>query len=349
MLRAVIFDLDDSLIPEAAAFRAAFAATCGPAEERFELPPGSLVETVEAVARTRYQILDTKGYCSRFGVSWEECLWGRFGPASQKQLPGLGAVAETLRHFVWSDALVALGRSSPLAPGELDSRYAAERRVRLRPFPEAEALLSSLQDRALLLACVSNGASEVLREKLVASGLERFFDEVLISGEEGIGKPDPAILRRACDRLGVETWEAIYVGNSRMRDIAAARAAGMQSVLVQRFEPNEADEPGAAAEPDRVVYEVHGLLGFVDGWRWGRTFRVLDPRRLPITVDEPVGEDGRWTTRLGPEGDELRPAVRGSSPLRTIEAALRNLRARSAADVWRWELGEPVDWDALLR
>jgi len=346
MLRAVLFDLDDTLIPEAAAIRAAFAATCGPVEERLELPPGTLAETVEAVARTRYQILDTQGYCRRFGVTWEECLWGRFGPAAQKQLPGLGAVAETLRHRVWSDALTALGRSSPLAPGELDGRYPAERRVRLRPFPEAEGLLAALQDRALLLACVTNGASEVQREKLVASGLDRYFDEVLVSAEEGIGKPDPAILLRACARLGVEPGAAIYVGNSRARDVAAARAAGMRSVLVQRFEP---DEPGATAEPDRVVYEVHGLLGFVDGWRWGRTLRVLGPGQMPIAVDEPGEEDGRWTARLGPEGDELRPAVRGASPLRAIEAALRNLRARSGADPWRWELGEPVDWDALLR
>ncbi|WP_373049342.1 HAD family hydrolase [Vulgatibacter sp.] len=346
MLRAVLFDLDDTLLPEAEAIRAALAATCGPAEERLEVPPGTLAEALEAVASARYRVLDRSGFDSRFGVTWEECLWGRFGPASQKQLPGLPALAETLRHLVWTDALAALGRRSPLAPLELDARYAAERRVRLRPFPDAEGLLASLRDRALALACVTNGAAEVQREKLVASGLGAFFDEVLISGEEGIGKPDPAILRRACDRLGVEPHEAIYVGNSRLRDVAAARAAGMRSVLVERFEPAE---PAAAPAPDRVIYEVHGLLGLVDGWRWGRAFRVIAPSRTPVAVDEPACEEGRCLTRVGPEADELRPAVRGRTGVEAIEAALRNLRARSGADVWRYELGEPVDWDALLR
>lgn len=346
MLRAVIFDLDDTLLPEGSAIRGALAATCGPAEGRLELPPGSLAEALEAVAKARYESLDRAGFCSRFGVTWEECLWGRFGPASQKQLPGLGGLAETLRHVAWSDALTLLGRKSPLAAAELDMRYAAERRVRLRPFPEADGLLESLRDRALGLACVTNGASEVQREKLVASGLGRFFDEVLISGEEGTGKPDPALLLRACERLGVAPGDAVYVGNSRVRDVAAARAAGVRSVLVERFEP---DEPRGAAQPDRVIYEVHGLLGLVDGWRWGRAFRLVDPLRTPVAIDEPTCEAGRCFTRVGPEVDELRPAVRGATPQGALEAALRSLRARSGVDVWRYELGEPVDWDALLR
>lgn len=346
MLRAVIFDLDDTLIPEAAAIRAALAATCAPAEERLELPPGALAETLEAVASTRYAVLDQRGFGARFGVSWEECLWGRFGPASQRQLPGLGALAETLRHRAWVDALAALGRRSPLAPVDLERRYAVERRTRLRPFPGAVELLQALRDRALLLACVTNGASEVQREKLVASGLAGHFDEVLISGEEGIGKPDPAILRRACERLGVEPHEAVHVGNSRVRDVAAARAAGIASVLVQRFEP---EAPAGAPTPDRVVYEVHGLLGFVDGWRRGRAFLALDPRRVPVAVDEPQREARGFAVRVGAEGEALRPAVCADEPTRAIEAALRSLRARAGDETWRHELGEPVDWDALIR
>lgn len=346
MLRAVLFDLDDTLLPEAPAIRAALAATCGEAEERLEIPEGTLAQALEAVAQAHFSSLDRSGIGRRFGVSWEECLWGRLGPAAQRQIPGLHGIAETLRQRAWADALAAVGRRSPLAPADLAGRYAAERRVRLRPFAEAEELLVSLRDRALALACVTNGASEIQREKLVASGLAAHFDEILISAEEGIGKPDPAILRRACERLGVETHEVIYVGNSRARDVAAAKAAGIRSILVESFEP---DEPGATAEPDRVVYEVHGVLGFIDGWRWGRAFRALDARRVPAAVDEPESEDGRTTTRVGPVSDLLRPAIRAATPGLAIEAGLRSLRARAGLETWRYELGEPVDWDALLR
>lgn len=209
VLRAVLFDLDDTLLPEASAIQAALAATCGPVEERLDLPAGTFAEAVAAVAEARYSTFDSRGFAATFGVSWEECLWGTFGAASQRQLPGLGGIADTLRRTVWQDALVGMGRPVAMAAGDLAARYVAERRIRLRPFPEVEPLLASLSDRALILGCVTNGASEIQREKLLASGLGRFFDEVLISGEEGIGKPDPALLLRACDRLGVEPWETI--------------------------------------------------------------------------------------------------------------------------------------------
>lgn len=357
MLRAVIFDLDDTLIPEAAAVRASLAATCEPAEERLGLPPGSLSEMVAAVGAALFASLGGDRIDARFGVTWEECLWGRFGTTSQRQIPGLRGAADALRHRLWSDALAALGASSPLLPGELDARYPAERRRRLRPFPEAEPLLDALRDRALLLGCVTNGASEVQREKLEACGLVGAFDEVLVSGEEGIGKPDPAILLRACERLGVRPEEAVYVGNSPVRDVAAARAAGMRSVLVERRDPDAVAEPdpldlhGRGAEPqaDRVVYEVHGLLGLVDGWRRGRAFLAIDPERRPIAIDEPAPEGDRYVARIGGESDELRPAVRGASPRAALEAGFRSLRARAGSERWCHELGEPVDWDAILR
>lgn len=346
VLRAVFFDLDDTLLPEASAIAGAFAATCGPLEERLDLAPGTFAEAVRAVAATRYATFDQRGFDATFGVSWEECLWGTFGAASQRQLPGLGAVAETLRRTVWSDALALLGRQVLISAEDLEARYVAERRIRLRPFPEAEPLLSALGDRALALACITNGASEVQREKLLASGLGHFFDEILISGEEGVGKPDPALLLRACERLGLRPDEVVYVGNSRFRDVAAARDAGIRSVLVER---EETREPPSVALPDRVIYELSGLLGFVDGWRAGRAFRVVDPSRSPIAIDEPWLLEERHLTRVGREEDLLRPAVRGPSGLGVIESALRSLRARAGTETWRHDLGEEVDWDALLR
>lgn len=346
VIRAVFFDLDDTLLPEASAIAGAFAATCGPVEERLDLPAGAFAEAVQAVAAARYATYDLKGFDRLFGVSWEECLWGTFGAASQRQLPGLGAIAETLRHTVWTDAMVVLGRQVVVSPADLEARYVAERRIRLRPFPEAEALLSALGDRALALACVTNGASEVQREKLLASGLGHFFDEVLVSGEEGVGKPDPTLLLRACERLGVRPAEVVYVGNSRFRDVAAAAAAGIPSVLVER---EETREPASVATPDRVIYEISGLLGYVDGWRAGRAFRVVDPSRVPIAIDEPWLLDDRHTTRMGREEDLLRPAVRGHSRLGVIESALRGLRARAGDETFRHDLGEVVDWDAVLR
>ncbi|WP_050725939.1 HAD family hydrolase [Vulgatibacter incomptus] len=359
VLRAILFDLDDTLIPEAAAIRGALAAACGPLEELAGLPNGVLGEAVAAVGQASWQALDVTGIDARFGVTWEECLWGRFGPASQAQIPTLGALAVMLRRQVFTDALTACGVRSPLG-GELEARFAMERRKRFVPYAEAPGLIQSLRDRALLVGCATNGASEVQREKLAASGTGGWFDAVTVSAEEGVGKPDPAMIVKLCEELGVSADQAIYVGNSRRRDVAASRAAGIPSVLIERFEPeDEIPNPGARGArkgvanphevPDRMVFEVHGILGFVDGWRAGRAFRVVDGGRTPWSIDLPEPVDGRFVTRVGADDDPLRPLVTGSSPLAAIEAGLRSLRARGNGRAFRHELGEPIDWDALLR
>ena len=68
---------------------------------------------------------------------------------------------------------------------------------------------------------------------LEREGLREHFDVVIISGEIGVWKPDPSILRAALDRLGIGPGEAVYVGDSDV-DIQAAHAAGMRSILIRR-------------------------------------------------------------------------------------------------------------------
>ena len=351
VLRAAIFALDDTLIPAPSPGREALAVVCGPGEEAHGGPPGLLAQAVEAIASARYETLDAgHGFSARFGVSWEECLWGPLADASARQLPGLNAVAAALRKSTWPDALEAVGIRAPGLAVELDRRYERDRRTRHRPFPTAAGTVAALRDRGLLVACVTNGASEIQREKLRRSGAEPWFDVALVSGEEGVGKPDPELLRLACDRLGVSADEAIYVGNSPTRDIACAEAAGMRSVLVWRDEePPESSRLPPPRAVERIVYEVHGLLGYVDGWRVARAFRAVDSARRPVSIDLPESRDGSFAARVGPELDPLRPSVAGASPRRTIEAGLRALRARAGDEPWRHDLGEPVDWDALLR
>ena len=63
--------------------------------------------------------------------------------------------------------------------------------------------------------------------------LRGFFSVVVISGEIGVWKPDPAILHTALDCLLVRPEEAVYVGDSDV-DIQAATAAGTYSVLIRR-------------------------------------------------------------------------------------------------------------------
>ena len=83
--------------------------------------------------------------------------------------------------------------------------------------------------------CVTNGASCLQREKLAGSGLsEDDFDVVVISGDLGVGKPEPAIFVHTLSQLGVTADGAVMIGDSMERDIDGAAALGIRGIWLNR-------------------------------------------------------------------------------------------------------------------
>jgi putative hydrolase of the HAD superfamily len=65
-------------------------------------------------------------------------------------------------------------------------------------------------------------------------------DEIIISAEEGIAKPDPRIFRIAAERLGVRPQEAVFV-DDRPENVQGARAVGMRGIQFETREQTIAD------------------------------------------------------------------------------------------------------------
>lgn len=84
---------------------------------------------------------------------------------------------------------------------------------------------------------VTNGIDRVQRARLAASGLAPLFEVVVTSQSCGFAKPDPRILQVALDALGVAPRQAAYVGDDPPTDGAAARAAGVRFVWLDRGRP----------------------------------------------------------------------------------------------------------------
>jgi putative hydrolase of the HAD superfamily len=142
----------------------------------------------------------------------------------------------------------SLGTSLPLADVQ-DALLAA---VRFRAYPEVPAVLERLRAGGARLAVVSNWDIS-LHDVLERTELRALVDTVVISAELGVAKPDPAIFRAALERLGAQPSEAIHVGDSIEHDVAGARAAGLEAVLVAR---NGAQAPDGV----RVVASLDGLM-----------------------------------------------------------------------------------------
>ncbi len=131
--------------------------------------------------------------------------------------------------------------------------------------PEAKSVLGELQGR-YKLALISNFDHPPHVHRLLDElALRPFFDAVVVSGDVGVKKPDPAIFVPALEQTGLATDEAIFVGDSPEDDIAGAKAAGLRPVLIRR--PLGAD--GSPAEPEwtedgvRVVTGLKEVLGLV--------------------------------------------------------------------------------------
>jgi HAD superfamily hydrolase (TIGR01509 family) len=61
-------------------------------------------------------------------------------------------------------------------------------------------------------------------------GIDRHFSAVLTSADAP-HKPDPAMIRLALQRLGVDAKEAVFVGDNE-EDVAAGKAAGVKTILL---------------------------------------------------------------------------------------------------------------------
>jgi putative hydrolase of the HAD superfamily len=154
---------------------------------------------------------------------------------------------ERFRRLFLAAGVAAAPELAREAAAEYRRAYLGERRV----ISGAAELLARVRAQAMV-AIVSNNVLEEQRNKLRHCGLDLFVDELVVSEEEGISKPDPEIFRRALARVGCGPDRAVMFGDSWEADIAGARAAGIRAVWLNR--------PGAARpEPADEVIELRAL------------------------------------------------------------------------------------------
>ncbi|MFM9828535.1 MAG: HAD family hydrolase [Sphingomonas sp.] len=95
------------------------------------------------------------------------------------------------------------------------------------PLPGMGELVAELHARGVPLFAITNFSAEFwapfrLRE---AAMFDRFRD-IVVSGEERLMKPDPAIFMLALDRFGLSAHDALFVDDAA-KNVAAAQALGM--------------------------------------------------------------------------------------------------------------------------
>jgi len=232
-LRAVLFDLDDTLHDDTLTYRRAAEATANAVAAERGVAASELVAAYVAEA---------------------DKFWQTLSPAAfDRSLVGL-------RETMWGAALRAVGITDASLAVVCASEYNRFRREYLELWPGALELLGRLRARGLKLAMITNGMSETHRDKIAILRLEDAFDEIFIADEVGMIKPDPRIFTLAAERLGVAPQACAMVGDRLERDVRGGNDAGMYTVWMNvRDETIPAGGPQPAATVTSLA-DVEGVL-----------------------------------------------------------------------------------------
>lgn len=237
MFSAVLFDLDETLIPDEPLSRHAFFITALELTGD-ESRARAMGEVAAREASALWKTLPSLAgeYATRIGHSAMEGLWATYDPKIQAEAQLEKEVAR-IRPEVWARALEETGASGD--PRKLEQRWQSLR-AKFPLFDDVDEVLARLRPHTRL-AMVTNGVSGLQRRKVNGSGLSHWFDVIAISGELGVGKPDPAIFEWVAKQLGVPKERCAMVGDNPERDVQGGINAGLPTAWVDRgFKPRGA-------------------------------------------------------------------------------------------------------------
>jgi len=152
---------------------------------------------------------------------------------------------------VLRDALGAPARDAPVD----DVLAALLAALRFTPYPDVLPALDRMRAVGLRLVVVSNWDVS-LHDRLAETGIAARVNGAITSAELGVAKPARAIFAHALTLAGFPAADAVHVGDSPAEDVAGARAAGIEPILLER----EGAIPGATGRTARSLAEVADLV-----------------------------------------------------------------------------------------
>ena len=204
-MKAILLDLDGTLLDEAGAHREAFAALVDVHRARFE------------------HAAEDDLFASWCEISWRH--WRRYesGEVSFDEHRRSRA-----RDFL-GDSLTDDQADEAFEP------YVRAYEAGWRLFPEVSEFLS--RTAAAPKVIVTNGDRAQQLRKLSATGLSSHMSAVLTPDDCGCWKPSPEIFLMAAQAIGVDPRGCIMIGDNEEKDIVPARRLGMKSFHVVAGDP----------------------------------------------------------------------------------------------------------------
>jgi 2-haloacid dehalogenase len=220
---------------------------------------------------------DADGTLFDYDAAEAAALEGAFGACGLPCGPEIGPLYSEINAGMWRDFELgkisqedlktarfdrlfdALGLTADAE--EFSRRYLAILGAQTALLEGAESLVRSLVGKVRMLL-ITNGLAEVQVPRFAASSIRGCFTEIVISGEIGLAKPDPAIFDFAFDRIDRPAKERVLmIGDNLGSDILGGANFGLDTCW---YNPAGVAN-GHAVEPTYELRELREILAIVEG------------------------------------------------------------------------------------
>ncbi|MBN2240104.1 MAG: HAD-IA family hydrolase [Dehalococcoidales bacterium] len=231
--KALLLDLDDTIISQSAMADELWVELCGRYALMIEGVTSEML--LEAVSTTRQE------------------YWSDFDLHRIRRLNLL----QSRREMV-SLAFMSLGINDTQLSDDFADTFSRERELRTDLFPGAKETLQRFRELGKKTALVTNGASDLQRNKIERFNLEQYFDCITVEGEFGQGKPEPEVFLHTLKTLGIGTEDAWMIGDDIRRDVAGAMNTGIYGIWVDWKGTGLPEDTDIV--PDRIINSINELV-----------------------------------------------------------------------------------------
>ena len=137
----------------------------------------------------------------------------------------------------------------------------------IKPFPDVVPFLIKVREiyPGIKLGIITDGIPVKQFEKILRLRIDNYFDEIIISDDIGIRKPNPRLFSYAADKTRVGLDETLMVGDRLDNDIIPAKSLNIHSVLIHRKTKYDADsEQVSKLSPEFEIWSLPELFPILE-------------------------------------------------------------------------------------
>ncbi len=217
-IKAVIFDLDNTLI------------------DFMKMKTEAVKSAVKAMIKAGLKIDEREGY-KKLMITYLR----------------LGIESETaLQEFLKNE----LGKADEKMLAAAINAYLKTKNRLMKPYPNVKLALRELKRKGIKLVIVTDAPKVKAYQRLLAIGIEKYFDFVIGFEDTGKKKKTELPLRMAMENLKLNPEEIIMVGDSIKRDILPAKKLNMKTILAKYGTEEKVDR----IKPDLEINDIKEIL-----------------------------------------------------------------------------------------